>query len=427
MNVLVLDSDSCGLDLCYRAAEAGHDVRWWMPKENGAQPKDGDGFPGIKKVSAWKPEMLWAKQGIIVNLYNGPITAELDRYKGFGFPVFGPSAKSAAWEIKRAEGMKALEAKGVKVPPYKTFPTLEAAEKYARTADKRLVFKTLGDEEDKSLSYCASSPEDMAGRIRSWIAAGMKLKGPCMLQDFIEGIEVGVSAWMGSEGFVSPWNVNFEFKKLMPGDFGPATGEMGTVCKYAPKSKLADMTLAPMEKELKALGHIGDVDLNCIVDDKGDAYVLEWTNRFGWPSTQILMASHKGDPVAWMKDALGGKDTLKVDERTAIGVIMAAPPYPYPDEEGEAVGLPIAGIEDVFQNVAPWQIMLEGNEYKTSGPYVCVCTALAPDVHDAMPQVMATVEKIKFANRICRNDIGARLEKQLPKLHSLGFEEMPHW
>ena len=34
---------------------------------------------------------------------------------------------------------------------------------------------------------------------------------------------------------------------------------------------------------------------------------------------------------------------------------------------------------------------------------------------------------IEFANRIVRNDIGARLEKELPKLHALGYDEMPNW
>ena len=427
MNVLLLDSDSCGLDIAYSAAEEGHRVRLWQPKERGEAPSDGEGFPGIEKVAGWKESMNWAKSGLIVNLYNSPITRELDRYREFGFPVFGPSAKSAAWEIKRAEGMKALEAKGIKVPPYKTFASLQDAEKYAAKSDRRLVFKTLGDEEDKSLSYCASDPEDMVWRIKSWIAAGMKLKGPCMLQDFIEGIEVGVSRGMGSKGFIGPWNVNFEFKKLMSDDYGPATGEMGTVCKYTPESKLADLTLAPMEDALRSLGHIGDVDLNCIVDDKGEPWCLEWTNRFGWPSTQILFASHKGDPVQWMKDALAGKDSLETDDRTAIGVLMAAPPFPYPDEEHESQGLRISGIEDEWQNIAPWQIRVEGGEYLTSGPYVCVATALASDVHDCIPKVYATVDRVKFPNRIVRSDIGARLEKQLPKLHSLGFEEMPEW
>jgi phosphoribosylamine--glycine ligase len=414
--------------MAYRASEAGHEVKLWQPRDNGKKSRDCEGFPGIQKVDAWKTEMQWAKSGLIVNLFNGPITKQLDEYRTFGFPVFGPSAKSAALEIKREQGMKSLEAKGVKVPSYKTFATLQEAMKYAAKEDRKLVFKTLGDEEDKSLSYVSSGPDDMVWRIKSWVDQGLRLKGPCMLQDFIEGIECGVSGWMGSAGFLGgKWNINFEFKKLMPGDYGPATGEMGTVCRYVDQSKLADETLAPMEPLLKELGHIGDVDLNCIIDDKGTPWVLEYTSRFGWPSTQILMHSHKGDPVKWMKDALSGKDTLEVDDRTAMGVLMAAPPFPYPDEEEKAMGLLVSGLEDEWQNVAPWQIELKNDQYLTTGPYVCVALALAPDVHDAIPQVYATTDRIKFANRIVRDDIGKRLEKQLPKLHSLGYEEMPQW
>jgi phosphoribosylamine--glycine ligase len=427
VNVLLIDSDGCGTDMAYRAAEADHSVRFWQPKEKGIESEDGKGFPGITKVTGWKEHMTWAKSGLVINLFNGPITKELDRYLEFGFPVFGPSSKSAALEVKRAEGMQALEKAGIDVPPYKTFTSLQDAVKYAKTAGKRLVFKTMGDEEDKSLSYCSSGPEDMVWQINSWIKQGLTLKGPCMLQDFIDGIECGVSSWMTTAGFVATYNINFEFKKLMPDDYGPATGEMGTVCKYSSISKLADAILKPMEKALTKLGHIGDCDVNCIIDEKGKAWPLEFTNRFGWPSTQILMASHKGDPIKWMKDALNGKDSLKVDERTAIGVLMAAPPFPYPDDDMEAAGLLVSGLEDEWQNVAPWQVKLEKGEYITTGPYVCVVTALAPDVHDAIPKAYSVVERIKFPNRIVRCDIGKKLEEQLPKLHALGYEECPLW
>ncbi len=428
MNVLLVDSDGTGVDMAYRAAEAGHKVRLWQPKEKGKPSRDGEGFPGIEKVSGWKEHMTWAKTGLIVNLFNGKVTAELDRFRGFGFPVFGPSVASASLEINRAKGMAALEKNGVKVPSYKTFASLEDAQKYASKADRRLVFKTLGDEEDKSLSYVASDPDDMVWRIDSWIAQKLTLKGDCMLQDFIDGIEVGVSAWMGKDGFLpSKWNINFEFKKLMSGDFGPATGEMGTVCKYCEVSKLASATLEPMQATLRELGHIGDVDLNCIVDAHGEPYVLEWTNRFGYPSTYILMHSHKGDPIKWMKDALTGKDTLEVDTKTAIGVLMCSPPFPYPDEDMEAAGLLISGIEEEWTNIAPWQVRLEDKRYLTTGPYVCVALALAPDVHDAIPQVYETIDRIKFPNRMVRDDIGKKLEKELPKLASLGYDEMPNW
>jgi phosphoribosylamine---glycine ligase len=428
VNVLILDTDTCGVDMAYRAAEAGHNVRLWIPKEKGYLPDDGRGFPGIERINDWQASMPWAKSGLVIYLFNGKLCKELDRYREFGYSIFAPSAASSDLEVKRAKGMEALKKAGIEVPPYKTFGTLQEALKHAKSADDRLVFKTMGDEEDKSLSYCGSDPEDMVWRIKSWIDGGMTLKGPCMLQEFIEGIEVGVSGWMGKSGFLpDKWNINFEFKKLMSEDYGPATGEMGTVCKYCPESKLADEILAPLEKTLKELGHIGDTDLNAIIDEHGKPWPLEWTARFGWPSTQILMASHKGDPVKWMKDAIAGKDTLDVDERVAMGVMMASPPFPQPDLEHDSVGMRVTGMEECWDNVSPWQVQLKDGEYVTTGPYVCVVTALGSDVHDVIPKCYATVDRIKFPNRIVRSDIGKRLEKQLPQLHSYGYSEMPEF
>lgn len=445
MKVLVIDTDGTGLDLCYRAAAAGHEVRWWMPPSpDKSKIRDGDGFVGIEKVSSWKPSMAWAKQGLIVNLFNDKaLTAELMKWRDFGMPVFGPSAKSAELERNRGAGMKFMEAHGIEIPTYHTFKTLELAIAFAWKADQPYVFKTLGDEEDKSLSYVASDPGDLVGWLEMKKASGLKLKGECMLQEKIDKIcDVGVSAWMGKKGFLpGKFNVNFEHKKLMPGDFGPNTGEMGTVCQYVEGGRLAEEMLQPLEDDLVKLGHLGDFDIECGVDRKGKAWPYEFTARCGWPSTQILMACHSCDPVEWMRDAVvSGKDSLEVDERVAIGVLMARPPFPQKNEDPSAsVGYPIDGIEDVWDHVSPWQMMLEegpvmeggkitkGEVYKTTGDYVCVVTALGERVSEVIPAVYATVGRIKFSDRIARNDIGSRLEDELPELHALGYQEMPTW
>lgn len=440
MRVLLIDSDGTGTDIAYRAAEAGHTVRWFQPPDKGRPSRDGKGFEGVEKVTQYREHLPWARGGLIINLFNEPgITKELDKYREFGFPIFGPSIKSANLEINRAAGMKFMKKHGLEVPEYESFTSLEEALKYAMDCEESMVFKTLGSEEDKSLSYVGANPADMVGKIQEWMQGGMKLKGPCMLQKKIDGIEVGVSGWMGKKGFLKgKWNINFEHKKLMPGNYGPNTGEMGTVTQYVSESRLATESLVAMEDDLVALGHIGDIDVNFIVNEKG-AYPLEFTCRFGWPSTQILMATHEGDPIQWMKDALAGRDTLKVSQNVACGLLMAAPPFPYPDDEQKAVGLLVSGIEDVWDRIAPWQIELTkgpvskdgkittGPVYKTTGPYVCVAIGQGNDVHDALPVAQEIAEAVEFANRIVRNDVGQKLEEQIPKLHAWGYPEIPNW
>jgi phosphoribosylamine---glycine ligase len=66
-----------------------------------------------------------------------------------------------------------------------------------------------------------------------------KLKEPFIIQDFVDGIEMSADGWFGPNGFDSGWSESFEFKKLMPGNFGVNTGEMGTDLRFTKRSKLA--------------------------------------------------------------------------------------------------------------------------------------------------------------------------------------------
>ena len=96
------------------------------------------------------------------------------------------------------------------------------------------MFKTLGSEDDKSLSYVSASPADLCAWIERQQARGLNLSGPCMLQEKIDMVaELGVSGWFGPEGFLpEKWQPCWEHKKLCNGEIGPNTGEMGTVCQY---------------------------------------------------------------------------------------------------------------------------------------------------------------------------------------------------
>ena len=108
MHLLLIDSDDTGLDLAYRAAEAGHDVRiWTKPNPDKSKVWTGHGFKGIERVNTWQPSMTWVgKQGLVVNLFNDQkLTAELDRWRSFGIPIFGPTVQSANLEWNRGDGM----------------------------------------------------------------------------------------------------------------------------------------------------------------------------------------------------------------------------------------------------------------------------------------------------------------------------------
>lgn len=423
------------LDFVLRCSAAGHDVRWFRHAKGGQNIRDGEGFKGFKLIDDWRDSMPWAKDGLIILSNNSMYDADLERYRDLGYKIFGPTMKSAELEVNRAKGMEAMKAAGIEIPPYHTFTSLEDAEKFARKSDQCWVFKTMGDEADKSLSFVSSDPAEMVGWLRQKIEKGMKLKGPCMLQEKIDMLaEVGIAAWCGPEGFLPEcFEESWEHKKLFNGEIGPNTGEQGTYCQRVAKSKLADDCLKPLEAALRILGHTGDFSVNCGIDSKGRAFPFEFTARSGWPAFWIQTAAVKGDPAQWMRDLLDGKDTLKMSTDGFIGVVMSQPQYPYYSPPDMVEGNPISGCEDVIDDVHFASVMMgrgpkweggkivEGAIYQTTGDYVLVATGSGKTVEKARKAVYAVVDQIKYPNRMYRSDIGEKLERPLPKLHGFGY------
>lgn len=432
MRVLIVDAEAMGLDMAMRFGAAGHDVRWYRYS---AKPlRDGEGMKGFQIVDDWRPHMPWAKEGLVVTTGNWRFVHELDRYREFGFDIFGPTVASAKLEIDRGAGMRAMEAAGIDLPPYQEFDSLQAARDFARKSDRAWVFKPLGDEGDKSLTYVSSDPADLVGWLDRRIAAGKSLKGRCMLQEKIDMLcEIGVSGWFGPQGCLrDKYQIAFEHKKLMDGEIGPATGEQGTICQYTEDDNLADEMLLPLEGVLRTLGHRGDFCVGCGIDKSGKAWPFEFTCRLGWPAWFLQTASHKTDDAKWMKALLRGDDSLRVSYDVSIGVVMAQPRYPYNNSPPEMVeGLPIQDADD--ENVhlvsamrGKGPVMVDGKVgtgdiLQTTGEMVAVVTALGKTVSRARDRCYEIVDRVKFPNRMYRTDIGCKVIEALPALHKHGY------
>ena len=435
MNVLVIDVEAMCLDFVLRCVASGHDVRWWRWTKPGKPIRDGEGM-GLTIVDEWQPHMPWAKDGLIIVTGNFVHLQNLDRYREMGYKVFGPTEASAKLEVQRGIGQEAMQAAGIDVPPFQMFDSLQDAEKFARKSDRAWVHKPTGDEEDKSLTYVSRDPADLVGWLQRKQKSGKPLKGKVMLQEKVEVLcELGVSGWFGADGFIpGKWQLCIEHKNLMDGEKGPATGEMGTVCQYVDQDKLAAEMLEPMAPILKTLGHRGDFAVGAMIDKSGKAWPLEFTARCGYPAFFIQMASHRGDPAKWMRDLLDGKDSLKVSNDVAIGVVMAQPHFPYNESKPEKVeGNPITGIEEVGDAAHLVGVMrgkgpamkggkvVDAPTYQTTGEMVLVMTGLGKTIEKARKRVYGAVDQIHYPDRMYRTDIGEKVAKALPALHRHGY------
>ncbi len=234
----------------------------------------------------------------------------LEPYRKIGYPIFGCNLEAVEWELDREVGQKVMEDCGMACIPGKTFHDYDSAIAYVKKQGKAFVSKPSGDGE-RAMSYVANSAADLVYMLQRWnkipkyVQAAREMG--FILQEKIDGIEMAVGGWFGPDGWSKYWVENFENKKLMNGDLGVNTGEMGTTVRVVKKSKLADQVLKPATEHLHRVGYVGYVDVNCMITHDGTPYPLEWTMRDGWPIRHNLTALIEGDQAQWMLDKLNGK------------------------------------------------------------------------------------------------------------------------
>ena len=437
MNVLIIDCSGVSLDFAMRCQAYGHKVRVYVrSNKDGTRSLVGNGL--IERVPDWERHMNWAD--LIFCTDNLFYIHQLERYRDKGYPIIGPSIDTNRWEQDREYGAEVMERAGIKTIPSQKFKNYDDAIAHVMKTNKRYVSKPLGDG-DKALSYVSKSAADMVFMLQKWKKTNA-YKGEFILQEFHGGIEVAVGGWFGRCGFSKHFCVNHEFKKLLAGDLGVSTGEEGTILYYTQDSMLADKVLKPLEGMLHGLGYSGYIDVNCIIDDKGTPWPLEFTMRPGWPLFMIQQALHQGDPAQFMLDLLDGKDTLKVSNKVACGVVVTMPPYPFDKgtPKNDHAGYPMfdLSVDDVTKNVhladVMWgkapamvngQVRLNQEMFVTAGNYVCIVTGVGDTVEEAREDCYSRIKKkINIPNSIgYRTDIGCRLEHQLPELKKMGYTD----
>src|SRR6185436_13395507 len=262
---------------------------------------------------------------------------EFDRLKANGVPVIGAPGPAAEWELDRRAGMREFIRAGIPVPPYRQLPTLDEALAYVVKRDEGCAIKPCGDITNKSLSFVAKTAREAVWRLQRWKRDGKRFPSGVIVQDLVKGVEFAVGAWIGPGGFAEGWEENFEEKRLFAGGVGPNCGEAGTVMRLTKTSKLAEEVLRPLEDRLVSLGYVGNVDVNCIVDEDGTPHPLGFTVRFGYPAINIETALH-GDPIEFLAGLAAGKPpkSRRLNE-VAVGVVMALPPYPYREDPANTV------------------------------------------------------------------------------------------
>jgi phosphoribosylamine--glycine ligase len=246
------------------------------------------------------------------------------------------------------------------------------------------------------------------------------------LQKRVTGVEVAVGAFFNGKEFMTPINVNFEHKKLFPGNIGPATGEMGTTMYWSEPNKLFACTLGKMENKLQEEGYIGYMDVNCIVNAQG-IYPLEFTARFGYPTISIQQEGINMPMSEFLYGmATGNLKEFKTKRGFQMGVRIVMPPFPFTDDEtyntytkDAVIGFKRANLEGIHIE----DVRLDKEEWLVAGNsgVVLIVAGTGQTMKQAKAQAYSRVANIMIPGMYYRDDIGERWVEDSDRLHAWGY------
>lgn len=305
MKFLFVTNESLSADLAWQLKKEGHDVKMYC---HGQGEKDvGLGF--FEKVEEWEPFKDWADVIIFDDIGFGNKAEQLRNEGKF---VVGGSPYTDKLELDREFGQAELKSVGVDILPSFNFTSFDEAIEFVKKNPDRYVLKPSGKaQNEKELLFIGQEPDgkDILQVLEHYKTNWSKKIKEFQMQKFAEGVEIAAGAFFNGKEFIMPVCVNFEHKRLFPGELGPSTGEMGTSTLWTRDSPVFERTLLKAKEKLAASKYVGYVDINCIANAKG-IWPLEWT-CFD-EDTEILTRS------GWKKysEVKIGEETLSIEPST---------------------------------------------------------------------------------------------------------------
>jgi phosphoribosylamine--glycine ligase len=341
-----------------------------------------------------------------------------DRLAEAGITTFGPSRAAARLEGSKAFMKDFARDAGILTARYEVLRDPAGVEGAVRSFEAPPVVKADGLCAGKGV-VVASTHEEAIEAARSMLSG--KAFGDAgrtvVIEERIAGAEASVHGICdGERVFLLPSAQ--DHKRIGDGDVGPNTGGMGT---YAPaplvtpalteriRRDVFERTLAAMKKA--GTPYRGTLFAGIMVTEAGEPYLLEFNVRFGDPETQVLLAVLDGDLALALEGAARGAlrgDQLRVSDRNALCVVVAAEGYPGAPRSGDAIsGLEeAAAVPGVTLHHAGTR--LEGGRVMTAGGRVLGVTATGKTLAEARDRAYAAVGRIHFPGMQYRKDIGGR-------------------
>jgi phosphoribosylamine---glycine ligase len=411
-------------DIAWQVIKEGHEARLWI--QDADVREMGDGF--VPKVDDWRKQVEWADVVVFDDVL-GALGTMAEELRQAGRRVVGGSPYTDRLEEDRAFGQQELKAAGVPIIPQENFTSFDEAIRFVGANPNRYVIKPSGEAQNIKRLLFVGEEED--GRDVIQVLEDYKRHLSATVKEFqlqrrIVGVEVAVGAFFNGQEFVTPVCVNFEHKKLFPGDIGPATGEMGTTMFWTGPNRLFNATLKKMESRLAQARFSSYIDINCIVNSNG-IYPLEFTSRFGYPAISIQQEGLI-TPISEVLQKLGDGSLAQVRTKSGfqIGVRVVVPPFPYTDKqtfESTSKDSVVLFKTPSRDGIHIEEVKQVHGEWRVTGAYgmVLIVCGTGPTMKQAQRQAYNRVRNVMIPYMYYRDDIGERWSEDSDRLHAWGY------
>ena len=354
---------------------------------------------------------------------------EAKKLRDQGKLVIGGTPYTDQLEDDREFGQNELKKIGISTIPNWNFSSFEEAIDLVKKNPGRYVIKPSGKAQNIKRLLFVGEEEDgkdvlqvLEAYKKSWAS---KIK-TFQLQKRVDGVEIAVGGFFNGNEFVYPINVNFEHKKLFPGNLGPSTGEMGTSMFWNEQNHVFEATLKKMEVKLREEKYAGYIDINCIVNGQG-IYPLEFTARFGYP-TIYIQSEGINMPIGEFLLGLAGGNLKRFRAKSGfqVGVVIAVPPFPFQDSktfETDSKEAAILFKKPNSEGIHIQEVKIINNDWVIAGTTGVVLTVVGtgPTMRQAQQQAYGRIKNIMIPNMYYRTDIGGRWLEDHDKLHTWGY------
>ena len=353
--------------------------------------------------------------GITVIGPEGPLDIGIvDRFREAGLYCLGPTKTASKLEGSKGFAKEFMHRFNIPTGRYQIFSDLADAEEYVRIQGAPIVIKADGLAAGKGVVVALSEDQAMLALEQIMSEGRVGEAGQTVvIEEFLEGEEASFICICDGKTAI-PFASSQDHKARDEGDLGPNTGGMGA---YSPAPVVtseihqAVMTniIKPTIDGMAAEGapFVGFLYAGLMIDSLGQARVVEYNCRFGDPEAQAIMMRLDSDFFEVCERALSGKlegYALSFDQKTSLGVVLAAKGYPDQYEKG----LPISGLSS---QVTDTKVFHAGTAVKdkkvvTNGGRVLCVASLGEDIMEARTKAYERIGLLDWDGMFFRKDIG---------------------